>query len=271
MVRKGMAGNDRYVAPGARDGLLGANDPPPVDVINPRGRSPFLLIGDHCGNRLPDALGTLGLGAADRERHIAWDIGTAALGACLAHRLDAVFVRQVYSRLAIDCNRDPDAADAIPEISDGTTIPGNTRLSTDERGARIAAIHRPYQAAIAAEIARRAQAGQPTLLVSLHSFTPAMNGVARPWHIGILHDGASDAMALRLLDWLRAQERWVVGDNAPYVMDATDHTVPRHAFAAGLPYAEIEVSQQELASEAGVAAWCDALGEGLSAAAAAAT
>ncbi len=258
-----MAGDDRSRAREAQGGLLGPNDPPPVEIINPQGRSPFLLVGDHCGNRIPQALGTLGLAAADRERHIAWDIGTAALGEFLAHQLDAVFVRQAYSRLVIDCNRDPDAADAIPEVSDGTAIAGNRHLSSHDRAERIATIHAPYQDAIAGEIIRRTHDGLPTRLVSLHSFTASMSGVARPWQIGILHDGANDAMALRLLEWLRAPGSWVVGDNEPYVMDATDHTVPRHAFAAELAYAEIELSQIELISEAGIRNWCTTIAKGL--------
>lgn len=261
-----MAGDDRSRAQGAQSGLLGVNDPSPVGRVNPQGRSPFLLVADHAGNRLPEALGTLGLDAADRARHIAWDIGTAALGEQLAHRLDAVLLRQIYSRLVVDCNRDPDAADAVPEISDGTVIAGNRALSAEARALRIAGIHAPYQRAIAAEIARRSSVGQPTVLISLHSFTPVMGGVARPWQIGILHDGAQDALARRLLDGLRGREGVIVGDNEPYVMDATDHTVPRHAFAAGLSYAEIEISQAELSSEDSIRRWCEILAQGLDAA-----
>lgn len=260
-----MAGNDRSMARQIQGGLFGANDLSPVEIINPLGRSPFLFIGDHCGKRIPKALGTLGLALHDRERHIAWDIGTARLGEHLARALDAVFVRQVYSRLVIDCNRDPDAKDAIPEVSDGTVITGNRALATEDRALRVASIHVPYQNAIAAEIARRARAGQPTLLVSLHSFTPSMDGKPRPWQIGILHDGAKDMMALALLAWLREQDRWIVGDNEPYVMDATDHTVPRHAFAAGIGYVEIEVSQDQLTADGAPEAWSDIIARGLQA------
>lgn len=225
--------------------LLG-DDPPPTIVTNAQGASPFLLIGDHAGNLIPRSLGTLGVSAADRARHIAWDIGVAALGEALASRLDAVFVRQRYSRLVIDCNRDPRSAEAIPEASDGTPIPGNVALSPAARAARVAAIHEPYHAAIAAEIARRTH---PPILVSLHSFTPVMDGAARPWAIGVLHDGGSDGLARRLLANLRRRRDLVVGDNEPYRMDATDHTVPRHAFVAGLAYVELEVRQDLLAAE----------------------
>jgi predicted N-formylglutamate amidohydrolase len=243
-------------------GLLGRDDPPAVIVTNPQGRSPFLLIGDHAGNAIPKRLGDLGVSAVDRARHIAWDIGVASLGERLAMALDAVFVRQAYSRLVIDCNRDPDSADAIPEISDGTIITGNAALDGVDRDRRIAEIHEPYQRAIAAEILRRTALGLPTLLVSLHSFTPLFGGTARPWEIGVLHDGANDALALRLLAWLEAQPSLVVGDNEPYRMDGTDHTVPRHAFPS-LPYVEIELSQGRLADEPGIASWAVRLADGL--------
>jgi predicted N-formylglutamate amidohydrolase len=240
-------------------GLLGPSDPPAVTVINPAGRSPFLLIGDHAGNAIPATLRDLGVGGADQVRHIAWDIGIAALGAALAARLDAVFVRQTYSRLVIDCNRDPYSADACPAASDGTIVPGNRDLDPDSRLARIADIHRPYQHAIAAEIARRREGGLETILISLHSFTPVMNGIGRPWEIGVLHDGANDAFALALLDRLRSHAGLVAADNEPYRMDATDYTVPRHAFAAAIPYAELEIRQDLLAEDVQVGSWVDLL------------
>jgi predicted N-formylglutamate amidohydrolase len=238
-------------------GLLGREDPPAVSVVNPQGRSPFLLVGDHAGNSIPRALGDLGLSATDRTRHIAWDIGVAALGRALAARLDAVFVSQTYSRLVIDCNRDPGSADAIPTISDGSAIPGN--LSPD-RAARVAAIHAPYQAAIAERIA----GARETVLVALHSFTPVMAGQARPWAIGVLHDGHRDGVARRLLAGLQARAGLVVGDNEPYRMDGTDHTVPRHAFTGGLSYVELEIRQDLLAADP--EGWAGLLSEELTAA-----
>ncbi len=241
------------------DIVLETGDPPAVRIINPQGRSPFLLIGDHAGNLIPRRLETLGLSEADRARHIAWDIGVGALGEALAARLDAVFVRQTFSRLVIDCNRDPQAADAVPEASDGTAIPGNAGLSEAARAARVAAIHAPYQQAITSEIARRAEEGLETILVSLHSFTAALAGQgARPWHIGVLHDGRNDGFARRLLAGLMGAPGLIVGDNEPYRMDATDHTVPRHAFPA-LAYVELEVAQWRLGTAAEIDGWSERL------------
>lgn len=239
--------------------LLAANDPPPVAIVNPSGASSFLLIGDHAGNAVPERLKRLGLGADDLARHIGWDIGVGALGVAMAARLDAVFVRQTYSRLVIDCNRSTDAFDAIAEISDLTPVPGNRDLTAADRAARAADIHEPYQQAIGAEITRRKTAGMPTILVALHSFTPKMQDAARPWHAGILHDGGNPAFANRLLGELRCEDSLVVGDNEPYRMDLIDYTVPRHAYAARLPYAEIEVRQDLLSSDAGITEWAERL------------
>ena len=250
--------------------LLGTEDAAPVTVVNPKGASSFLLIGDHAGNAVPKALGSLGLSDAELSRHIGWDIGIGELGALLAERLDAVFVRQTYSRLVIDCNRSPSQPDLIAEVSDGTVVPANAGLGEADRAARFAEIHTPYQAAIAAEIARRDAAGMATVLIALHSFTPAMQGAlrdqARPWHIGILHDGGDTAFAHALLDVLRDKADLVVGDNEPYRMDLIDYTIPRHAYPLRRLYAEIEVRQDLLGPTEGCAAWADRLARMLPAA-----
>ncbi|MFT3964922.1 MAG: N-formylglutamate amidohydrolase [Sphingobium sp.] len=246
--------------------LLRAVDPPPVRVTNPGGRSSFLLLGDHAGNAVPAALGALGLSAAELERHIGWDIGVGPLGRMLAERLDAPFVEQHYSRLVIDCNRAPDREDAMAAASDGTAVPGNAARDAAARRVRVEAIHAPYHAAIAERLAARDAAGRATVLVALHSFTPVMAGTARPWDIGILHDGGEAGFAVALLARLRGRGDLRVGDNQPYRMDETDYTLPRHAYAARRPYAELEIRQDHLAGAAGQARWADILAEALTAA-----
>ncbi len=182
------------------------------------------------------------------DRHIAWDIGVAGLGARLADLLDAPFIAQRYSRLVIDCNRDPGRPDACPEISDGTPIPANVGLSDEARQARVEQVFRPYHAAISEAL--DARPGRPAI-VALHSFTPTMNGFARPWRFGVLHledSPLSNAMLARL----RAEpDLDPVGDNQPYRMDGVDFTVPHHAHGRGLDYLELEVRQDLLADAKG--------------------
>ncbi|MBD8733991.1 N-formylglutamate amidohydrolase [Sphingomonas sp. CFBP 13706] len=252
--------------------LIAAGDRPPTVTVNPKGASSFLLIGDHAGNSVPVSLGSLGLDDAELERHIGWDIGVGEVGRLLANRLDAVFIHQTYSRLVVDCNRSETQPDAIAETSDGTPIPGNRDLSEADRAARYAVIHAPYHAAIAAEIARRDAAGQPTILVALHSFTPAMRGAdgaaIRPWHIGILHDGGDTRFALAMLEVLGGEPDLVVGDNEPYRMDLIDYTIPRHAYPARRLYAEIEIRQDLIGAPEGCAAWAERVASALTSASA---
>lgn len=220
-------------------------------ALNPGAAAPFVLLGDHAGREIPHALGTLGLPADERRRHIAWDIGVAGLGQALSAALGATFIRQRFSRLVIDCNRDPARADAIPEISDGTAVPGNRGLSPAQRRARIVEVAEPYHAAIAAELDARAAHGRPTTLISLHSFTPRMDGFDRPWRFGVLH-AQDSAFSRAVLARLRAQVgAGLVGDNAPYSMDEVDFTIPRHARPRGLDYLELEVRQDLIASPSG--------------------
>lgn len=243
------------------DGLLGPNDPLPFALFNAQGRSPFLLIGDHAGSAIPAALGDMGLAAHDRGRHIAIDIGVHGLGHALADLLDAPFLHQPYSRLVIDCNRDPAQPDAMPSITDGTWIEGNARLDDGTRAARIAAIHTPYHCAIQGLIAARRAAGQATVLLSLHSFTPMLAGSPRPWDAGIMYSSGIVHFAVALLAALRTDAAMVIGDNQPYAMDATDYSVPLHAFPNDLPYAEIEVRQDRIGDAAGQSLWAQRLAD----------
>ena len=235
--------------------LLAPDESDPVTFTNENGRSAFFLTCDHGGRAFPRRLGRLGLAERDTLRHIAWDIGIAEVGRRLSAALDAALIVQTYSRLVIDCNRDPGVPSSIPEMSEDTEIPGNHNLGEADRVARRDAIFCPYHDRIAAALDRRSAESRPTALIALHSFTPVFHSVARPWHVGVLFN--RDArLARALLDLLRAEGDLVVGENEPYrVTDLTDYTVPVHAERRGLPYVEIEIRQDLILDPEGQAAW----------------
>src|SRR6202007_2256450 len=156
---------------------LGANDPPPVLECNTVGGSPFLLTSDHYGRLLPKALGDLGLPESELVRPLAGDIGIAGVAEALSDHLDAHLIAQRYSRLVIDCNRPPGVASSIPLLSEATTVPGNEGLGREGAKIRRRAIFDPYHRRIDAVIDERRAAKHPTILVSLHSFTPIYAGV----------------------------------------------------------------------------------------------
>jgi predicted N-formylglutamate amidohydrolase len=235
--------------------LLGAADPPPVVFVREGGGDAFILVGDHAGNAVPASLAGLGVSAGELSRHIGWDIGVRALGEALAAELDATFIRQSFSRLVIDCNRDPGSPASIVEVSDGTAVPGNVGLSSAAREARRIAIHEPYHRAIASALAERQARGRRPVLVALHSFTPELNGARRPWQVGLLHDAGDTTLTHALLRRLAKEPGLCVGDNEPYRMDGTDYTIPRHAYPAGARYVEIEVRQDLLPDAPSAARW----------------
>lgn len=244
---------------GAADQLLGEGDIPPVHEVNAEGTSPFLLTADHYGRVLPRALGDLGIPESELVRHIGWDIGIAGVAERLARMLDAHLIAQRYSRLVIDCNRPPGAASSIPVISEATTIPRNEGISEVERNARRREIFEPYHHRIDTTIGRRLHDKRPTVLVSLHSFTPVYAGVARPWHIGALYN-RDPVLPQLLVKHLRAEGDLVVGDNEPYaVSDLTDYTIPVHGEARGLVNTGIEIRQDLIADQSGQQQWAERL------------
>jgi predicted N-formylglutamate amidohydrolase len=239
--------------------LLAEDEPLPFEVAGRDGRSPFVVICDHAGRLLPRALGSLGLSENELARHIAWDIGAGAVARRLATRLDAFVACQRYSRLVIDCNRPLDAVDSIAARSERTTIPGNQNVGRDEAQSRMREIFVPYHDQIRAELDRRREGGQPSILVAVHSFTPVFLDVARPWHVGVLYN--RDArMAEPLLRLLQAEGDLVVGCNEPYAVgDLSDFSLVHHGEKRGIPHVELEIRQDLIAHDEGQIAWAERL------------
>jgi predicted N-formylglutamate amidohydrolase len=239
--------------------LLGSGDPSPYEICNETGRAEALLICDHASAAIPAALGDLGLDAGERRRHIAWDIGIAEVTRRLAGRLDAAAVLSGYSRLVIDCNRQLDDPTSIPQESDGVVVPGNRGLSQEQRAERARCCFWPYQRAIAACLEARRAAGQCPIVISMHSFTPVMDGFERPWHIGILAN-RDRRIAGPLLEGLRRQSAIVVGDNEPYDgRHGRGYGMMVHGEGTGLPFALIELRQDLIDTHHGAETWANRL------------
>lgn len=241
----------------------------PVITVNAKSDSPFVLVCEHAGRRIPQSLGTLGLLERDLTRHIAWDIGAEGVARNLAELLAAPLVLQRYSRLVYDCNRPPDASDAIPAVSENTDIPANQKLTPAEKLARIREIYRPFHDALATILDGRASQGLASVVVTIHSFTPIYKGVRRQLDLGILHDHDrrfADAMLARLGSINEIKVR----RNEPYgPQDGVCHTLNLHAGVRGLRHAMIEIRNDLIGEEAGQMAWAHKLAGILTAASAA--
>jgi predicted N-formylglutamate amidohydrolase len=235
--------------------LLARDEPPPCLEQNVEGRSNFIIAVDHAAARIPRCLHNLGIPAAELKRHIAWDIGALAVARQVAAALDAPLVAQNYSRLVIDCNRDPLVASSIPTKSEATEIPGNIGLSEAEIAVRRAEIFEPYHDRLRALLDARHAAGRPAILVAQHSMTDTYHGVRREMHGAVLYNRDRRFAGL-VLDALRREPNLIITDNEPYfVSDETDYTIPRHGEARGLPHVEIEIRQDLVSDAAGQTEW----------------
>jgi predicted N-formylglutamate amidohydrolase len=224
----------------------------PVEIVNADGRSPFVVLCEHAGNAIPKRLGTLGLPLGDLSRHIAWDIGAAGVSRALSKILDAPLVMQRYSRLVYDCNRPPESAGSMPETSETTQIPGNTRLSAADKLARLDEICRPFHAAVTRLLDQRAAAGMRTAIVTIHSFTPVYHGQKRAVELGLLFDRDS-WMAEKLVGQFPGIDARL---NEPYApKDGVMHTILLHAPPRGLRSLMIEVRNDLIADEHGQKDW----------------
>lgn len=237
----------------------GASGADAASVVNEAGKGPFVLACDHASNRVPAGYGTFGLPVGDLQRHIAWDPGALAVADAMAAALDAPLVASTVTRLLIDCNRPLDAPDLIWEVSEDTRIPGNLGLSDTERHRRIDIAWRPFHDAIDSQIETRLAAGLAVGLVTVHSYTPVWKGVARPWHVGIIHD-EDERLSAPLLAGLRAEKGLVVGDNEPYApKDRVYFTLERHARSRGLTCVMIEIRNDLIADAGGQREWAERL------------
>lgn len=245
--------------------MLRRNDPAPVTLVNGDGLSNVVLCCEHAGRAIPAGLGDLGLPMTERDRHIGWDIGAEGVARVLSGILDAPLVLQRYSRLVVDCNRPFAAPDAIPEVSDGTPVPGNANLDEVERRARFDAIHAPFHEALGGLLDRRMAQGRQSVLVAIHSFVPQLTGGApRPWHLGALSN-RDGRLALAFLDAFRVgNPDLVAAHNQPYeVDDLGDYTIPVHGERRGLPHVLIEIRHDGIAEASGQARWAGLIARAL--------
>ncbi|QFU15570.1 N-formylglutamate amidohydrolase [Microvirga thermotolerans] len=232
---------------------------PVACLENAEGRFPVLLVCEHASNHLPARYGTLGLGPAELESHIAWDPGALGVARRLARSLDAPLIHATVSRLVLDLNRDPSAPDSIAALSETTAVPGNAALPPDERARRVREVYEPFHRAVEEFAAARAAADGIAAVVSIHSFTPVYRGVHRPWQIGLIFD--RDArLARSVAEGLSREADLHVGMNEPYSpADRVFHTLDRHAQRRGLAPLMIEIRNDLIRTEDGQASWASRL------------
>ena len=226
----------------------------PYELRNGEAAPALLFLCDHASNDVPPELGTLGLTPLDFAAHIAYDIGAAGLTRALADRFGAPAILARWSRLVVDLNRGADDPTVVMKLSDGRIIPGNRALGPVQIAERVVRYHACYHGAIAARILDAMAQGIVPVLISMHSFTPVWRGTARPWHIGVLWD-RDGRLAKPLMSRLEQERDVVFGDNEPYSGELENDCLYHHGTMNGLPHVLIEVRQDLIADDAGIALW----------------
>lgn len=222
--------------------------PDAFEVINAEGVAPLLIACDHAANLIPDSLFGLGVDAKYLQQHIAHDIGSKQVALLLAKLLDAPLLLAKYSRLVVDLNRHLNDPSLIPECSDGVAIPGNLNLSTEMRTHRIShyfqPYHQQYQHMAKAQIAKHSR----PIILALHSFTPSMNGVARPWEMGVLWN-QDEVLATQLMKNLAEVTDFNIGDNQPYhAAEPLGYAQSIYSNACGVELVMLEIRQDLIAN-----------------------
>lgn len=216
----------------------------PVWSANVDGSSSVVLVCEHASSNIPAAYKGLGLSPQNRESHAAWDPGALAVAEQMSDLLDAALIASRVSRLVYDCNRPPDAPDAMPARSEVIDIPGNATLSQAERAARADAIYRPFHAALSRQVQRTAH----PVIVTVHSFTPVYFGQKRSVEIGILHD-SDTRLADAMLATAAAHTDANVQRNQPYGPEhGVTHTLQQHGVAGGHLNVMLEVRNDLIAT-----------------------
>jgi predicted N-formylglutamate amidohydrolase len=244
--------------------LIAADEPPAFSAVSsgkPADGRELVIVCDHASNRVPAALRGLGLDARHLKDHIAWDIGAAAVALKLTEWLGGRGVLGGYSRLVVDLNRSLMDGSAFAPLSDGVLVPGNVGLDAEAKAERAAAFYWPYHDAVDRALDEATSDETQPVMIAVHSFTPRLHGIERPWHVGVLWD-KDPRLPLRLLETLRARPDIVAGDNEPYSgRHPADFTIDHHAEPRGIAHVSLEIRQDLIRDEPGQLRWAEQLAD----------
>ncbi len=232
---------------------------PSVEVLNAGGNGDFVFVCEHASNRIPMRYQNLGLDAAARDSHAAWDPGARAVAIALATEFNSPLVASTVSRLVYDCNRPPASPGAFSGQSELIEIVANQTLGIEQKEQRIASVYEPFRQTLCETIDRQTERSGSPALITIHSFTPTYFGNAREVELGILHD-VDTRLADQLLAIAPQLTRLITRRNEPYgPQDGVTHTLQEHAVPRGLANVMIEIRNDLLSDERSIEAVSESL------------
>jgi predicted N-formylglutamate amidohydrolase len=202
-----------------------------------------LVTCEHGGYRVPRLYEGHFRGAEGiLKTHRGWDIGSLALARTIARRCELPLVASTVSRLVVELNRSLGHRRLFSEFT--------SRLAAAEKERLLARYYYPYRRRVEDQIAAWLAAGRRVVHISIHTFTPVLNGERRRTDVGWLYDPARPNEKQFCNLWLACLEQMrsdlVLRRNHPYLgtSDALTTWLRRHF--RGQPYVgmELEVNQR---------------------------
>ncbi|WP_419902007.1 N-formylglutamate amidohydrolase [Kiloniella sp.] len=222
-----------------------------VKTTNLSGDGEFVIVCEHASNYIPPKYDNLGLQEDELKKHIAWDPGALAVAQTMSKLLNAPLVEQCVSRLIYDCNRPPEAHNAMPVQSEIFEIPGNKNLSQEERDERIASVYTPFKNAVSSCIDQKLAEGRNPVVITVHSFTPTYKGEKRDVEIGFLHDEDERFAKGLIKSFALETDIYDLRLNEPYApIDGVTHTLTEHALSRGLMNVMLEIRNDLISDKA---------------------
>jgi len=161
------------------------------------GRFSGLVVScEHGGNRVPAGYEKWFRGYRKLlASHRGWDTGALALAREIAGEMDCELVWATVTRLLVDLNRSLTNPRVFSEASRG--------LDAAKRAEVVDRFYRPHRERIASAVNTLLSRGGPVVHLSVHSFTPILNGRRRNADVGLLYDPARPRERELCLTWQR--------------------------------------------------------------------
>lgn len=198
---------------------------------------------EHSGNKVPSKYEHLfDINPEVLNTHRGYDIGALELTTTISKTLDVEAHVHNVSRLLIDLNRSLNNPAAFSEYMD--------EVDQDTRQSIIEEYYLPHRKKVRQIIGELISDGQPVLHLSVHTFTPQMDGVKRNADIGILYDPKRETEKEFCQHWKRQLEELMSGlkyrMNYPYpgTMDGFSTSLRKELSQEEYWGIELEVNQK---------------------------
>ncbi len=202
----------------------------------------WIITCEHGGNSIPKTYQHLFTkGQSVLKTHRGYDIGALPIARALANKVADYQQLATTSRLLVELNRSQGRPHLWSEFT--------RNLSPAAKQTILDTFYFPYRDAVEDYIAKTIKSGARVVHLSIHSFTPVMQGITRTADIGLLYDPSRKPEQVFCQHWqahLQAlQPTWRIRRNYPYRGVSDGFTVYLRKRFAAKNYIGIELEMNQ--------------------------